>query len=325
MKNRLIKPIKKIAPWIVYGVVFAFVAYTLKDHLTDIRHYTLYRPVGLVVAVAAYAAEFWLNAVIWGLLMRYSGARVRMVDSLDVYISSFLVRYIPGNVWAIAVRATMNKVYGVKIISSIWGWVIENVAFLLVGLLFSVFVLLNVSGLSNGVVWTAAIAFPLCCLFLLKYELLERFVRFVAKKKFPDVVRKEVGSFDLSLKHRGVLVLLDIGSWILYSIQFIAVVWAVMDISHVSLLQLAGINALAWSIGYISIITPSGTGIRETVILAGLLALGIAGGVEGVAIALLARITVIIAEVLVFASFKSGKFIRTRGWRHNDRETNSTR
>jgi len=89
-------------------------------------------------------------------------------------------------------------------------------------------------------------------------------------------------------------------AWLFFSVQFVLVAAAMTAISIGDVVQLAGINALAWSIGYISLVTPSGTGVREGIMMISLTALGIAGDIDAIAIALAARLTSIIGEVAYF-------------------------
>ena len=284
----------------MYALVGVFVFLTLRENFQQVKHYHILRPALLVAAAVAFAAQFAVNSVVWAKLMEYTGAKISLCDSVYVYVSSFIVRYIPGNVWAIAARATYNKSFGVKVLVSIWGWVIENISFLLVGLVFSLFTLFYVAGIPQGVVWIVAVAIPVSTVFLFRYELLERLVRILVKKRFPEVVAQECGEFSLSLDKRAVLLIMYVVAWLFFSVQFVLVAAAMTAISIGDVVQLAGINALAWSIGYISLVTPSGTGVREGIMMISLTALGIAGDIDAIAIALAARLTSIIGEVAYF-------------------------
>lgn len=295
---------KRLLTFGVYVCVALFIFLTLRDNFEQVKHFKIEQPAYIFVGLVAYGAQFVLNAYIWALLMKFVNEKVSTVDSMEVYVSSFVVRYIPGNIWAIAARAAMNKKYGVPSASSVWGWVIENITYLIVGMIFSVFVLLRIRDFPNEITWVVVIAFPACVIFLLKYELIERFVRFLAKKKFPEIAQKEFEKFDLSEVDRFKLLGLYGLSWILYSIQFVFIAQAVGvgDVSTAFIL--AGINALAWTIGYISIITPSGTGVREAIIVFSLSTLGLATEIESIAIALIARISSIVAEIVCFGAVK---------------------
>jgi glycosyltransferase 2 family protein len=298
------RPLKRLLTAGVYVCVALFIFLTLRDNFEQVKNYHIPHPAFIVAGMVAYAFQFLFNSYVWALLMRFGKERVSIRDSINVYVSSFVVRYIPGNVWAIAARAAMNKEYGVPAASSVWGWVIENITYLIVGMVFSVFILLNLDSMPREIVWALVIAFPACVIFLLRYELIERVVRFLAQKKFPDIAQKEFEKFELTRGDRVKLLGLYAVSWILYSLQFFFVAYAVGRFDPSTMLVLAGINALAWSIGYLSIITPSGTGVREGIIVFAMTTLGLATSVEAVAIALIARVSAIVAEVICFAGVK---------------------
>lgn len=299
-----VKTFKQILPYATYLAVGAFIYLTLKDSVSDVQQYHIPHPEYIAAAMIAYGAQFILNSYIWALLMNYGKEHVRVQDSVDVYVSSFVVRYIPGNVWAIAARAAMNRKHGVPAASSVWGWVIENITYLIVGMIFSIFILLKIAVLPSQIIWALVVAFPACVIFLLRYELIERVVRFLAGRKFPEIAQKEFERFDLTRIDRLKLMAWYSISWVLYSVHFFFVAYAVGRVEASAFLVLAGINALAWSVGYLSIITPSGTGVREGIIVFTLTTLGLATGVEAVAIALIARVSAIVTEVICFAGVK---------------------
>lgn len=313
--KRVLKIVKKCAPYLLYGVVTLFIYSSLTSNLSDVASFSFRKPWLLVLAVAMYGIQYVFNAYVWGKIMHFAGERISLLNSLVVYISSYIVRYIPGNVWAIGARAAMNKEHGVKIASSIWGWIVENVSFLFIGLCFSILVLFSLTGISSTVLSVVWIAFPLSGLIILRYELLERFVRIIVRKKFPQVVQSEVGEFSISMIDRLKILSFFVISWILYSVQFILIASAMIPVAGQDFILLAGVNALAWSVGYISVITPSGAGIREGIIIIALNGLDIMSPVEAVVLAVTARITIVIAEILVFSLMRGTKFVLTRTWK----------
>lgn len=298
------KTIKRVVVWAIYVLVAVFIYITLRENARELKGFRFANVWLFAPAVLAFSVQFFVNAVTWMKLMDFAGEEVGFRDSMRVYINSFIVRYVPGSVLAIAARAGLNKEHGVRISSSIWGWVIENVTYLLIGMILSLFILLRVESIPVEIVYAILVALPVCAIFLLRYEILDKFVNFVVERKFPEVVQKEVGMFQVSLKHRAVLVGMYLAAWVFFSAQFILVNYAVAGDFGAPLLELVGVNALAWSMGYISLITPSGAGVREGVMILALTGLGIAGGVEAIAITLAARVTAIIGELLLFGAFQ---------------------
>lgn len=294
------KTIKKIAPWIIYGFVAVFIYSTLRDNYEEVKRYRVDKVWLLIPSTLVFSIQVFANAWIWNVLMRMTKQTVSNWNSIVVYISSFVIRYIPGSVWAVAARATMNNVHGVKAMISIWGWVIENVTFMLVGLVMSVLVLMNVEGVPQWVVVMVFVGIPASFLFLMRYEWVEKIVEIVGRKVFPNKVADEVVKFDLSVKDRLKLIGLFALSWLIFSVHFYIVADAVASVSLDSFFLLAGVNALAWCIGFVVIVAPSGAGIKEAVIILALPALSITGEVDAVVIALLARMTAVLGEVTLF-------------------------
>lgn len=303
------KIIKKVLPWLVYLLVAIFIFVTLRDNYEEVKQYRIARPGFLVLAVILFSMQFAANSFVWARLMEYVGESVSVWNSIQVYVSSFIVRYIPGNVWAIAARAAMNREYGVKITSSIWGWMIENVSYLLVGLCFGVLALVGFNEIPGEFILIVAVSIPACAVFLFRYTILEKLVRKIIKSRFPQVSSSEIGKFDISLQKRAVLLGMFVFSWVLFSLQFIFVTYSVAENASGNVIFLSGVNALAWSVGYISLITPSGTGVRESVMILALTAFGAVGDVDAIAIALLARLTAVAGEVLLFGIVKVANFI----------------
>lgn len=306
------KTIKKIAPWIIYGLVAVFIFSTLRDNYEEVKQYRIDKVWLLIPATLVFSVQVLANALIWNVLMRMAKQTVSTWNSIVVYISSFVIRYIPGSLWAVAARAAMNKEHGVKAIISIWGWVIENVTYMLAGLVISVLALMNVEEVPQWVIAIVVVGIPASFLFLMRYEWVEKMVEVVRKKAFPSKAADEVVKFDLSVKDRLKLIGLFGLSWLIFSVHFYIVADAVANVSIESFFLIAGVNALAWCIGFVVIVAPSGVGIKEAVIILALPALGITGEVDAVVIALLARMTSVLGEVAIFGAVKGANLLLIR-------------
>jgi hypothetical protein len=134
----------------------------------------------------------------------------------------------------------------------------------------------------------------------------------LVKKKLSKGVQKEVEILELSRIQKVKIFMLYVLTWVLYSIQYFMVSVAVADLSLSDFLVLTGINAISYTLGYLSIITPTGTGVREGVMIAALQGLNLVNGVQSVVLTVLARIVYVVGEVLFFAGFKLYYLIRSR-------------
>ncbi len=308
-KKKLVKLLLQV---VIYGAVAAFIAITVKNNIAEIQHYRIANVTLLGLSVLIYALAVAVNTFAWDYLMRASGEKIPRLESMNVYISSYIVRYIPGNVVAIIARAVLNKNHGVKMIKTAWGWLIENVSFLLVGLFFAVPALLQGVGFKSNLGLSVIIALPICALFVLRFEWLGKLFNIIVKKRLPDAVKNETAHIELNIKQKLTLIGIYAISWVVYSIHFIVLAHAISGIGYDKFIVLASVNALAWSIGYISLVTPSGTGVREAVMIFSLKALKLASAIDAIVISLLARLCFVLGEVLFFGVFKLTYLILNR-------------
>jgi hypothetical protein len=138
---------------------------------------------------------------------------------------------------------------------------------------------------------------------LLLLGLHPRALRWALNKGLRILKRDEI---DLSLRYRDVLAVTGYwaASWLVAGVGFYLLIRAVVPVPlpAVAILVATGIYALAWDIGFLSFVTPSGIGFREAAIVALLLASGLVApgpasvGVATV-IALLARLLTTLAEL----------------------------
>jgi len=251
-RKKIIKILLQIA---VYCAVGIFIYLTLKDNLSEIRDFEIRNVRLLIFTTLIYSASVGLNGYIWHLIMKFSGENIKIFDSIDVYISSYITRYIPGSVWAIFARSAMNKRYKVKMLKTAWGWFVENLGYLLVGGVFSLLVLSSL--FESNIVLITVIPFV----------------------------------------------------WIIYSLHYYLLAYSITGVTIEYLFPLVGVNALSYVIGYISIITPSGTGVREGVMIASLNLLGLVSKVEAIVVSIVARITFVIGEVGYLVVYKVVYFL----------------
>jgi len=236
--------------------------------------------------------------------MKFSGEKMSIPQNIDVYINSYITRYIPGKVWAIAFRAILNKKYNVKMLKSAWGWFVENLGYLLISCFFSIFVLIRLADSELALITLIPVVLIVGILVFLNYEKLGFvFDKFIVKK-LPSKYANETGVLELSIRHKLIILLLYVISWTIYSLQFFLVANSLTGIEVREVLFLAGINALAYAVGYLFIIMPSGSGIREGTMVASLNFLNIVSGVESLIIALGARLTVVLGELIFWLGFK---------------------
>ncbi|MBN1618437.1 flippase-like domain-containing protein [Candidatus Dojkabacteria bacterium] len=310
LKNK--KLVKKILQFGIFVFVFVLIYLSLRNNLDDVKNYEIKDWPTLIISVLVFSLVVALNSFIWHLMMLFSGEKINTLDSIHTYISSYIIRYIPGNVWAVFARALNNKENGVPIMKSVWGWLFENLGYLYVAFLYSLFTLGIILGQNKSLMWIVMGGLIIGAPFIFKYEWLAVIFNKVIKKKLPESVQNETGTLELSLKQKVIIMLSYVFTWLVYSFNFFLVMKATVGANWSDFFVLAGVNALAWAIGYVSIITPSGSGVREGIFIVALTTLGLTGKADAVIIAIIARITTVIGELIYFALIKLIYFIFRR-------------
>jgi uncharacterized membrane protein YbhN (UPF0104 family) len=138
---------------------------------------------------------------------------------------------------------------------------------------------------------------------LLKLDFLERiFRKFLLpqlqkrqKTTYSKVEMTPSGRFELFVRY-GL-------AWILPSISFLLVVYGLVGWPIDRPLELISANALAYAIGYIVVITPSGGGVREAALIYALSTINGFSSAESVIIAIATRVVYIGGEILALGLF----------------------
>lgn len=236
----------------------------------------------VIAAVGCTAAGLALTAVLWRLLLRWTGADVAPRAAASVFLVGQLGKYVPGSVWSVAAQAQLGRAHGVPPRAS----VAASALFLLVhtatGLLLGGALLLLVG--------PGAVPYPLAALAVaagavpLAPPLLRRAARRLAGRE------ARFGGREL-----GATCALMAGTWVAYGLALAALVPGGAPDAP-GLVTTTGVFALAHAAGVLVVLAPAGLGAREGVLVALLApALGVPGAA---AVALLSRVVHALADVV---------------------------
>jgi hypothetical protein len=243
------------------------------------------------VALFVYLPLFGVN---WRVLLRSLGVRLPLLDSIAILCVSQLGKYIPGKVWFALGRIYLARRRGVPEAGTVVSTLMETgFALLSAALLFGLSLLLLPSGTVPGRTYLAFLVIP-PCLVLIYPPVLSRFINWLlARLKRPRV------EINLTLARVLAVVGLYILMWLAQGIGFYLLVNSFYRLPLDRLPMLVGGYAIAWILGFLSLITPAGLGVRE-----GILTFALRFVMpEPVAIiaALLARVWITVAEVAAAA------------------------
>ncbi len=249
--------------------------------------------------------------VIWQTVLARIGYRVDFRVSLRIYLASEFVRYIPGNVWHVLTRILWVGKYGVPRPIAFASMTIELITKLASGaLIFAISLLFwhNVAAVGSlfqsPLIPTLAGVTILALLVLLHPRVLNGLLNVALRvlKRDPVV---------LTLRYSDILLvtLMWCLSWIIAGSAFYFLLLALRPDTTLAMLPICiGIYAIAWDVGFVAFITPSGLGFREGAI-GGLFLLALPfPAAIGAIMALLSRFVSTMAELLcVGAAYLSGE------------------
>lgn len=299
-------PWRRFAQWAVITLVVGFWVWFMARNITELMAYPWQvNLVALVLAGGVAALYFLCLALGWTLMIRRMGEPMPFGAGVRIWFLSTFMRYVPGNLWHVVGRIVMGGELGVSRTKIFVSTAVEQVLQVLSALVVFAFLLpfwpqtanlVDSVGLPVEAWWLMAALVPLG-LVALYPPILEWGLNLALR-----LVRRP--PLELGLRYADILLLL--GWHVLTTI--VNGLSACLVVGGLTLLPLehwpmiAGIAAGAWAIGYLSLLTPTGLGVREGAMTA-LLVLVMPLPVATVA-SLLARIVSSLGEVTCVAAAK---------------------
>jgi uncharacterized membrane protein YbhN (UPF0104 family) len=287
--------------WVVIGLQLAAVAvllgalgYAFRDAWDEaeprLREADL---VDLGISLAILAAYYLLFTVAWQQILRAWGIRLPYFLALQAEMASILAKYIPGTVWIPAARVAALRRVGVKDTALILGSIVLEAGLSALAGIFIFFAALAALGIDEGPV-LPLVALALVCVVGLHPRVFTPLARRVLKpfgaSEFPP------------LPYRTLLAVLTFyaSTWLIGGAAVFFLVRAVggdPDVSDIP--YFGGVSAVAAIVTVLSIITPSGLGVRE----ASMYGLLVAVVPDGVALGatILNRLTITVVEAALLA------------------------
>jgi glycosyltransferase 2 family protein len=293
-------------------VILAIFFYYVKRDWSELTSYKFaWNPWLLVLAFLGFSLQELSYGLIWRSVLARLGSQLDLRISLRIYLGSEFVRYIPGNVWHVLTRILWVGKYGVSRPIAFASMMIELITKLAAGvLIFAVSLLFwsdlgSVRSLFYGtpIVVGLGVLTIVALLVVLHPRILSAFLNTALRllKRKPVV---------LSLRYGDILLvtLAWCASWFVAGCAFYVLLLALWPQTPLLALPICiGIYAIAWDIGFVSFITPSGLGFREGAIV-GLFALALPlPGALAAILAVLSRLVSTLAElVCVSIAYLSG-------------------
>jgi glycosyltransferase 2 family protein len=226
-------------------------------------------PSWMVVACLMLLVTWAVEIGIWLNLLRHLGGALAYGAAVRIWFLSAIVRYVPGNIWQPLSMAVYCQRLGIRPEITVTSILFYQVIILLAAcpiaaVYFSASGNLGLlTGLFHGLTtaFAAALIVPLL-VFFLRPELLTAFLNWLLVK-----LRRPALSARLSRPRLLLVLAAAFADWLLWGLTFAALVFAIGGFDPRTMLtltpHLVASFPIAYAVGFLSLITPSGFGVRE--------------------------------------------------------------
>jgi hypothetical protein len=242
----------------VVGIAFIFIGkvfFGSLDNLSlkDLSINYAYLSIALFACVGTSALATYL----WYLILRLLGEKpsFRYVWRVTIYTS--IVRYLPGRIWGVMGRLHWGAKLGISEKKLLLSTLLEN-AFLFVGGIITSLYCLKL--FVPGYYAVFSVLFTACILLMLHPRILARGASIVGRKWIKEPVVLNFGYSRVLL-----LALCYTLLWVVLGVQFYVFVRSFYPLALHHLPNFVSFNSASWVIGYITLVTPGGLGIKEGV------------------------------------------------------------
>lgn len=262
-KNAVLKIVK-----IAFGALAViFIAWYFYKNRDEFSEKIMSVDLGVfAVAVLFYFAYKLSLASLFHYITKINGCSISYGKALTAYLLSILGKYIPGKVFLLAARLTYYKEENAPLSKVTVCFFIENICTLLgAAMLFILSLFFFPNELLGNYKWLTILliaAFFIC----IHPKIINAALKVIGK-----IFKKDL---EIPMKYPQILkvVLMFIGNWLIAGFGFFMLVRSVNPaVGWNEMLFCAGVYGISAIMGILAIFAPSGLGVREGLILAGLM------------------------------------------------------
>jgi uncharacterized membrane protein YbhN (UPF0104 family) len=297
---------RRIASVIFVVAALAFLGLLVRSQWSELRTYDWeIEPGWALLALIVLEAAWLFELDTWRTILAGLGGRLPFGRAAEIWYLSNIIRYLPGNVWQFLGMAEMAAEDGVPRVSTFTSIVLHQAISTAAGLslaavYFAVTDQAEWAARLRPVLWLVPLG-----LLLLQPRLLEAVInRMLAAVKRPPI------QVTLTWGQVWVLLLRYVIVWLLLGLAFAALVRSLTLVSWADAPWLIATWVTAYTAGYLSLLTPSGLGVREGVmalLLGQLLPVSVA-----VVISIVARLWMVAGELLGAGAVLALRAVRSR-------------
>jgi uncharacterized membrane protein YbhN (UPF0104 family) len=261
--------LQKLQPLMVAVAIF-FIVLLLGSQWDELRaHEWQLHPAWLAASAGFLVAAWALEIAIWRQMLTAVGGVLPYWPAVRIWFLSAIVRYIPGNIWQPLSMTLLCQRYGVAPEATILSIALYQVVILLAVAPIAAVYFAGTGnwGLFTDVLgawtpWLIAVGLSPVLIVLVQPRWLIDAVNWALVKVGRPALRA-----GLSRRALLTLLVLAMGDWLLWGAAFAALAFGIDTFSPQEMVALAphliAVYSVAYAIGFISLITPSGLGVRE--------------------------------------------------------------
>lgn len=308
--SRAKRLLRTIATIVIVGAVVAFFAVTLIENWADVSRSQLVPDWSWALALVLFAAAVPVSGVLWGAIVGRMAPNHPPTarDAAAVHITSWLLKYIPGQVGSVVNKVLWGSKNGYPRLLILVSFLYENVFLQVASLVPSVLIIAIALGENVFLENPATLALPLLVILPLLLILVPRILRAalgvasrrVMKSTLPrEYVLPGASSLGFSVAY--------IAPRVVNGIGFVALAASIAPLAPDAWLVYAAAYTLAGAIGILAVFVPSGIGVREGVLFAVLVAAG-AAPADAVLLAVVARLLSTLSDAVLGIAWAALRF-----------------
>ncbi|UCD63163.1 MAG: flippase-like domain-containing protein [Candidatus Zixiibacteriota bacterium] len=261
----------QILKYLLIAVVVYFAGKKLVDNWTEVAAYQWrLNPLFLLLSVAGHLVTFLLLSKVWCFLISGFGYRVSLPHAFKISYIANLGRYIPGKIWPVFGMVYLARKIEVSEEAAVTSWGLAQMFAIPASFLVCLIaVVINPQLLSSevsralsvGIYVAGAVVFVLSLVMIVApAKMLYLFNCLLRMLGRPEI------SFRLS---PAVAVKIYLGyfvCWALFGFSFWLFLLSISGDMFVPVIAAAGAFVIAYQIGYLTIFSPGGLGVRELVL-----------------------------------------------------------
>jgi hypothetical protein len=287
------------------GIALAFVllAVLLRSQWDALRSLDWHlRPVWLAPSGACIVGGWLIEVALWRRLVSTFGGQIGYLRATQLWFASAIVRYIPGNIWQPLNLTARCRAEGVRAETTLASLSLFHVIQILAVVPIAA-VYVATPGATSGLTawtptfslwWTLPLTIPILVFLLWPHTLIR------LANSLLVLAGRDPLPLDLTTTELVVLLGISLAGWLLFSVGFTALALGFLPQGEPigsRLPHLMAAYPMAFAIGFISLITPSGLAVREGAIF--VLLSPIVGSAYALVIALGMRVWEIVLDAVV--------------------------